>query len=364
MNVLHIYKTSNPISVGGVENVIDQIASQDFSNNHRVLATCNKSEMALLDGFESYKVFCFRSYFEVMSTPFFNPFNSLVRDLYSWADVLHYHYPWPFGDLLHLLYGGGKKFIVTYHSDVVGKSFVGEVYSKVSKYFLSRADRVIATSPDYCESSATLNNLQNVSIIPLGIDSNYDKQYPIEERHSSFSKIKAPFYLFLGVHRSYKGLEYLVKACAFTKATVVIGGSGPETDRLKKIAIELKLHNCIFTGFLSEQEKHLLLKRCSAFVLPSNLRSEAFGVCLLEAMSFSKPLITCNVNSGMNFVNQHSVTGLVVEPSNPCALSDAINFLLNNSKISRKFGLAARSRFLELFTSEGMIASYKECYRN
>ncbi len=363
MNILHVYKTSYPLSMGGVENVIDQIASQDSSNNHRVLVTCPNPQTALLNRFDSYKVFCCKSYFEIMSTPFFNPFNPIIRDLYNWADVLHYHYPWPFGDLLNLLYGKGKKYVVTYHADVIGKSFVGVLYSKNSKHFLSKADKVLATSPDYCKSSAVLKKLSNINIIPLGIDSNYDKQCAINP-DDIFSKIKSPFYLFIGVHRYYKGLEYLVKACSLTDATIVIGGTGPETDRLKKMAVDLGLHNCIFTGFLSEQEKRFLLRNCLAFVLSSHLRSEAFGVCLLEAMAFSKPLITCDINSGMSFVNKHKVTGLVVKPSDPRALSDAMNVILNDNQLSDRYGLASRARFLDLFTSEIMLSSYKEVYRN
>jgi len=52
--------------------------------------------------------------------------------------------------------------------------------------------------------------------------------------------------------------------------------------------------------------------------LPSVSRNEAFGLVLVEVLFFGKPLITTNVEgSGMNYVNQDNITGLVAPPQKP-----------------------------------------------
>ena len=43
------------------------------------------------------------------------------RELVKWADILHFHFPWPFADLLYLFSFTRKKSVMTYHSDVIGK---------------------------------------------------------------------------------------------------------------------------------------------------------------------------------------------------------------------------------------------------
>jgi glycosyltransferase involved in cell wall biosynthesis len=57
------------------------------------------------------------------------------------------------------------------------------------------------------------------------------------------------------------------------------------------------------------------MKNCDLFCLPSVSRNEAFGLVLVEALYFGKPLVTTNVEgTGMNYVNKHNETGLVVPP--------------------------------------------------
>jgi glycosyltransferase involved in cell wall biosynthesis len=90
------------------------------------------------------------------------------------------------------------------------------------------------------------------------------------------------------------------------------------------------------------------MKNCDIFCLPSVSRNEAFGLVLVEALYFGKPLVTTNVEgSGMNYVNKHNETGLVVPPKNSKALAEAINTILSNEKLYEKFSKNALERFKE-----------------
>jgi rhamnosyl/mannosyltransferase len=94
------------------------------------------------------------------------------------------------------------------------------------------------------------------------------------------------------------------------------------------------------------------------------MRSEAFGLALLEASMYGKPSISCEIGTGTSFINRHGETGLIVEPGNPDALAGAVNRLLANRQEREDFGRNARRRYLEHFTADGMVASYAQAYRD
>ena len=162
-------------------------------------------------------------------------------------------------------------------------------------------------------------------------------------------KTEQPFFLFLGVLRNYKGVDTLLKAARGLNSKLVIAGDGPEFASLKSNAVALGLENVYFTGRITEDDKAALLELCQGLVLPSHLRSEAFGLVQLEAAMRSKPLICTELGTGTSFVNEHENTGLVVPPKNVDALRNAMNFMVYHPKIAARMGEEAHSRFTELF---------------
>lgn len=100
------------------------------------------------------------------------------------------------------------------------------------------------------------------------------------------------------------------------------------------------------------------------FAFPSHLRSEAFGMVLLEAAMYSKPLVTCEIGSGMSYVNVDGLTGIVIPPESPEALSSAINRLLADPNLAAEMGRAARLRYEALFSGEALGRSYVALYRS
>jgi glycosyltransferase involved in cell wall biosynthesis len=61
-------------------------------------------------------------------------------------------------------------------------------------------------------------------------------------------------------------------------------------------------------------------------------------------------------------VNQHVRTGLVVQPNDSDALSQAINYLLANPETRERYGQAGRERMEKYFTKEAMIDSVIATY--
>ena len=72
-----------------------------------------------------------------------------------------------------------------------------------------------------------------------------------------------------------------------------------------------------------------MFELCFAVLFPSHLRSEAFGISLLEGAMYGKPLISSEIGTGTTYINIDKETGLVVPPSDPIALREAMDFLWN-----------------------------------
>jgi rhamnosyl/mannosyltransferase len=167
----------------------------------------------------------------------------------------------------------------------------------------------------------------------------------------------------LGVLRYYKGLHNLVQAAQSIRATVVIAGSGPEDAHLREQARALGLNNVVFAGQVSHTEKHQLLSRCVALTLPSHMRSEAFGMVLLEAAMHGKALVSCEIGTGTSWVNQDGQTGWVVPPEDPLALAQAVNRLVDNPQQANAMGQQARLRYETQFAPHVMAEGYNAIYQ-
>jgi rhamnosyl/mannosyltransferase len=127
--------------------------------------------------------------------------------------------------------------------------------------------------------------------------------------------------------------------------------------------MELGLKNVHFLGYLPEMDKVVLLKLCFGVLFPSHLRSEAFGVSLLEGAMYGKPLISSEIGTGTTFINIANETGLVVPPGDPGALRAAMRCLWENPDFALEMGRNARTRYLKRFTAATMAESYGSLYR-
>jgi glycosyltransferase involved in cell wall biosynthesis len=139
-------------------------------------------------------------------------------------------------------------------------------------------------------------------------------------------------------------------------------GDGPMKSQLITYARKHNLTHVYFLGALPDRDKAALLELSTGLVFPSHLRSEAFGLSLVEACMFGKPMISCEIGTGTSFVNQDGQTGIVIRPEDPAALSAAMRTIAGNSRVAAGFGSNARKRYLEYFTANEMALKYMEIY--
>jgi rhamnosyl/mannosyltransferase len=366
MRVLHFYKTYYPDSWGGVEQVIRQlcVGTGRLGVTNEVLTLTRDRQGPSEFEYEGHTVHRVNLDFELASTGFsFAAIRKLAR-MARRADVVHYHFPWPFMDLAHFMARIRTPSVVTYHSDIVRQKNLLRVYAPLKRRFLSSVDVIVATSPNYLASSAVLKRFASKTrTITFGLDK---AGYPpaSDAVRAKWREIAGErFFLFVGVLRYYKGLHILLDAMANLDYPVVIVGAGPIEQELKEHARRLGLTHVMFVGALDEEDKIALLQLCYAMVFPSHLRSEAFGISLLEGAMFGKPMISSEIGTGTTYINIDNDTGLVVPPGDPQAFGAAMRTLWEQPERAAEMGRRAEARYWELFTAEKMAASYHALYR-
>ncbi len=364
-SILHIYKDYYPPVIGGIEKHIHQVAtgtSDEYDVRVLVANTRPRTEICDVDGIEVIKA---ASVGRLASAPLSPTFPHLLKR-YA-ADILHFHCPNPTGNLSYLVVHPQGKVVVTYHSDVVRQSRAMFIYGRFLRKFLDRADAVLPTSPNYVNSSPYLARVRKkCTVVPLGIETERFKPTPaIRARAAELRQIAAghPIILFVGRLRYYKGIWFLVQAMPRLKAHLIIVGAGPEEAAIRKQARTFKVAERVtLTGAVSDEDLVAYYYAADIFCLPSHLRSEAYGLVQLEAMACGLPVVSCNIDTGVPFVNQADKTGLIVPPASPAKLAAALNTLLNNEDLRKRLGEQAKARVFSEFDVSLMIKRIKEIY--
>ena len=278
-------------------------------------------------------------------------------------DIVVFHYPNPYvaRTLMKYLEKKSFKFVLYWHLDITKQKILGKLFNGQTRKLLKYADKIVSTSPNYVKGSAFLPNYEDkITIIPScvaddRVSVNADiktKALELKEKYKSKKVIFA-----FGRHVEYKGLRYLIEASKYLDDSykVLIGGQGPLTDELKKLAKDDNKVEFLGRLSLEDLKAHFIL--ADIFAFPSITKNEAFGLGLAEAMGFGKATVTFTIEgSGVNYVALNNVTCLEVENRNSKAFADAIIKLSNDLELKNKFEENAKKRFDELFT----FAKYKE----
>ena len=368
MKILHIYKNYFPV-LGGIENHIKLVCEElaklpDYQVQVVVTNGGFNTKKEVLNGVEIIK--CGRL-FETASTPVSLSMYWHLKKLKP--DVVHFHFPYPPGELLGLLAyrRSSTRFVLTYHGDVVRQSALMRLYYPIFNKILVRASTIVVSNPNNLRTSEILKriNVQKIKVIPYGI-----RLEPFRSpQHSQVDTIRAErgdrVVIFVGRLRYYKGVQYLIEAAREVEAKFLIVGDGPQRGELEDLTRRLGVaERVIFLGEVTNQALVNYLHASDVFVLPSIYRSEAFGISMLEAMACTVPVISTELGTGTSYVNIHQKTGLVVPPANSKALAEAISSLLENPATRKSMGEAGHNRVSQEFTQVRMLERLKKVYHS
>lgn len=353
-----------PPWIGGIEKHLYELCQAlKGSIDLEVLVSNDrfKTEIEQLDG---YRVVRVGSLGYVWSTPLGVSFGHWMRR--SDADIFHFQFPYPVAEVAYLLSGIKRKVVVSFQVDVVHHPVIRSMLLPFLMRFLQQADRIIVSSANLIESSGILGKFKDkCTVVPLGIDvRRFGITDEIRENIARIRRLYAPpILLFVGRLVPYKGVDILIKAMNYVKATLLIVGEGPSEKYLKRLTEKNGLTDKIhFLGTLSEKELIWCYHACEVFVLPSLDTAEAFGIVQLEAHACGKPVVSTNLPTGVTFVNLDGVTGLVVPPGSSESLAEGINNLLRDDRLRQRLGEQARARVNSEFTAEVMARKMLNVY--
>ena len=167
----------------------------------------------------------------------------------------------------------------------------------------------------------------------------------------------------IGTLNHNKGIQYLIKALPkvvkeFPNIKLDIVGDGPYKKELVAEIKRSKLEKVVkFDGFVEDIREHLT--KFDVYIQPS--LSESFGLAIVEAMSVGLPVIATNTG-GIPEVVVEGKTGLLVEPANPEALSEAILKILRDPEKSKIMGETGRKLAADKFDIEKMVKKLERLY--
>jgi rhamnosyl/mannosyltransferase len=257
------------------------------------------------------------------------------------------------------------KLVLFWHLDITKQKILGKMFHGQNISLLKRADKIVATSPDYIEGSPYLSRFRKKCVvIPNCIRTERLKVTPQIQKKADELKEKyagKTICFAIGRHIPYKGLTYLVQACKLLDDSfaVLIGGKGPLTESLM---LEAEGDSKIgFLGRVSDDDLVAYYLACDIFAFPSITKNEAFGIALAEGMYFNNPAVTFKIpGSGVNYVNLKDVTGIECPNGDVEAFASALKKLRDDPKLRKQYGEAARNRVMDNF----MYEQFKEHINN
>jgi rhamnosyl/mannosyltransferase len=362
-----------PPHIGGVEFHVRDLAEALAERGHEVRAiVANGGGATVRETVGGVAVTRLARAFEYASTPVaFGMKRALLDEAArpDAPDVVHLHFPYPWGEFAWLRAGiggrvrGGLPTVLTYHSDIVRQKVLGTLYEPFLWRMLERVDLVIASSPNMVEHSPVLSRIAGkCRVAPFGI--HVERFAGTPERLTRAAELRAgapsggarPIVLFVGRLIYYKGADVLVRAMASVDADLVIIGRGPLRDELGRSAEASGIAQRVaFLDPVGDADLAAWYHAADVFCLPSVARSEAFGLVQLEAHAAGTPVVSTALTTGVPFVNQDGVTGLVVPPGDAAALADALTRLISDDDLRARLGRQARERAQAEFTIERMV---------
>ncbi len=307
----------------------------------------------------------------VASTPLSLDYVRRLAVLAPDYDILHVHMPNPMAALALFLVRPKAAVSLHWHSDVIRQKRLLALYRPLEKWCVRRAGLAVAPTATHLDASDLAGFFAGKSLaVPFCVDESFPSPEKADLALTAAIRARFPgkrIVFSLGRLIYYKGFETLIEAAARLPGdyAVIIGGTGPLKDALAARIAALGLEGrAILAGRVPEAELSSWYAACDLFCLPSTHRSEMFGIVMLEAMAFGKPIVSTAIpRSGVTWVNEDGVTGLTVPPGDPAALAAAIVKAGSDPALYARFSgncrLAVRERFSEGPVMDKLYAGFE-----
>lgn len=172
------------------------------------------------------------------------------------------------------------------------------------------------------------------------------------------------FIVFVGRVTVEKGLHYLIEALPMVKESIslIVIGGGPDLERNKMLAKELKLEPRVsFKGWVSMNKVYEFYSKCLLLVFPS-IWPEPFGRTGPEAMAHGKPVVGFNVGAVSEWLKDGK-NGFLLETKDIKGLAEKINLLAQNRNLAKSLGKNGRYFVAQEMNKEKYMGNLLRIYR-
>ena len=261
------------------------------------------------------------------------------------ADLVHFSGPHPWNLLLlRTLKRRGVPTLHTLHDlDPHSGSGYGALLWVWNRQVIASADHIMVHGETYFQRLLAMGvspkRVTSTPLLHLFIGGSWVGACPDLAASVEYQ----PWALFFGRLKQYKGLEYLISACAMlgqgrtSPARVVIAGSGDLSALWAgSLPDRLEIHNYL----ISDEEAMDLFSRCGLLVLPYVDATQS--ALIAAAYYFRKPVVVTRTGALPEYVEEGR-TGRIVEADHPAALARCLEEMLSDPAELERMGAAGRA---------------------
>lgn len=229
-------------------------------------------------------------------------------------------------------------------------------FHKLFRFYEKGVDQFIAPSVFVKEMMLSFGfKEEKITVLPHYVDF---RKYPYSFTYDS----QNPYIIFWGRHREEKGLKYLLQAVKnLPRIRLIVCGEGPEDEELKSWVKLNRLKNVIFVGFVTDTELSRLVRDAEFVVVPS-VFPENFGLVIIEAFAYGKPVITAKRGAPKEIVDD-GLNGYLCEAQNSVDLADKILKLWNQKDLILEMGKNARNKVEKVYAPRLHVEKLMNIYQ-
>jgi D-inositol-3-phosphate glycosyltransferase len=229
---------------------------------------------------------------------------------------------------------------------------------RVERELIGAVDQIVAPNPDERADLVWSMGAKDCQVctLPPGIDLEKFQPTNASIARARFGLPDAPLVLFVGRIDPIKDVDTLLAAMADLvyrcqesekPYLVIVGGEldmngkpfGPLASVVEKSSHLGIADQIIYLG--SRPQSDLPALYGASTVVAVSSRYESFGLVAVEAMACGTPVVATRVG-GMRFTVEENVSGLLVPPADPLAMSDALHRIISDRNLRASLQVGAR----------------------
>lgn len=339
---------------GGIEEVILNQSKYLKEKGYQIEILTSKYKpnepLKTKDGVTIHRIpslnFAYKLFGIPFAIPFLDPFNLIkIKRIIQKSHIVNIHgHPYFFSFIYSVMSKMLKKqVILTQHNTNIqsNSNLINFVYflfdQTIGKFNLNNADRIIAVSNETKKYVETLTNKkEKIETIYNGVDTNEFKFISNKNQLRSKFEISKEKFVCLTIRRlTFKnGIEMFLNVAKFsdqTKTLFLLGGTGSDSEKIKKYIKTNNINNVKLLGFVRDEDLPSYYSISDVFILPS-IQGEGFPMVVLEAFSSGLPVIATKSGGHIEIIKNNK-TGYLVEINNYLEMANKIKYLIVNETI-------------------------------